>query len=135
MGYFQGCGKWPKLCHYTGCKFTTGNYRPVALLEPMSKIIERVGEWRIRNWLEARGLLVDSQMGYKANRSCQTALLTAQERILKNSDEGSDTAVILCDLSAAFDTIPHCTLLNKTKLYGFDDRAIKWFESYLSGRW
>ena len=137
QGVFPRLWKVAKIMplHKSGCKFTTGNYRPVALLEPMSKILERIVEWRIRDWLTQGGLLADQQMGYRPNRSCQTALLTVQDRILKNSEEGHDTAAILCDLSAAFDTIPHSTLLNKMKLYGFNHQAIKWFQSYLSGRW
>ena len=41
---------------------------------------------------------------------------------------------MLYDLSSAFDTVSHETLLAKLKLYGFDELAMKWMESYLRER-
>ena len=42
--------------------------------------------------------------------------------------------VILYDLSAAFDTVSHDILLEKLKVYGFDDSSLKWMKSYLQNR-
>ena len=37
-------------------------------------------------------------------------------------------------MSAAFDIVDHSLLLEKLGLYGFDDSAVGWIRSYLSGR-
>ena len=37
-------------------------------------------------------------------------------------------------MSAAFDVVDHDILLDKLKLYGFDDLALQWMKDYLSGR-
>ena len=42
---------------------------------------------------------------------------------------------MMLDLSAAFDSVDHATLLTRLKLsYGLDGTVIKWFSSYLDGR-
>ena len=40
----------------------------------------------------------------------------------------------MCDLSAAFDMVPHQVLLDKLALYGLSEAALAWFKSYVEGR-
>ena len=44
------------------------------------------------------------------------------------------TALILIDLSKAFDSVNHTFLLTKLSNVGASPSAVKWFESYLTGR-
>jgi retron-type reverse transcriptase len=54
--------------------------------------------------------------------------------ILEAMDQKSVTALILLDLSKAFDSVHHPTLLNKLRHIGVSPEVVKWFESYLTGR-
>jgi len=55
--------------------------------------------------------------------------------ILLALESGNLALVSLLDLSAAFDTVDHDTLLRRLQTsYSLDDVVIKWFASYLSGR-
>ena len=49
-------------------------------------------------------------------------------------DKRKEIILVMYDLSAAFDTISHQTLVEKLAIYGFDDHAITWMKSYLNNR-
>ena len=50
-------------------------------------------------------------------------------------DNGKVTALTLLDLSAAFDTIDHSTLLERLHgHFGISDAVFRWFKSYISNR-
>ena len=44
------------------------------------------------------------------------------------------SAVVLLDMSAAFDLVDKGILINKLRLYGFTDESASWMDSYMSGR-
>ena len=46
----------------------------------------------------------------------------------------AEAALLMFDLSAAFDTVPHQFLLDKLALYGISEAALRWFKSNLEGR-
>ena len=49
--------------------------------------------------------------------------------------KGNVTALILLDLSAAFDTVDHDILVKRLEnLFGIHDAPLMWFECYLRGR-
>ena len=119
----------------SGDKTEMKNFRPIALLPVMSKVLEKfVSRW-LNKHMEENGLWNDKQHGYRSNRSTASALLQLQEDIMTKYEEGHDVAIMAYDASAAFDTIVHSILLDKLKLYGCSDFVIKWFTSYLSDRW
>merc|ERR1711929_30711 len=67
--------------------------------------------------------------------SIDTALLRVENEILVAMDEGNVTALILLDLSAAFDTVDHNILLSRLRDFiGLHGNALKWCQSYLSDR-
>ena len=63
-----------------------------------------------------------------------TAVLQLHDEILKNQDDGVDSACVFLDCSAAFDTIKHHVLIGKMELYGVDEKGIKWIKDYLKDR-
>ncbi len=51
------------------------------------------------------------------------------------SDSGDCSVLVLLDLSAAFDTVDHCTLINRLySLVGISGSALEWLSSYLYDR-
>ena len=111
------------------------NYRPVSNLSFISKIVEKVVANRLKLYLEDNFLFEPFQSAYREYHSVETALLKINNDLLKNLDNGKISALILTDLSAAFDTINHNLLLNRLKSrFGVTNTALAWFKSYLTGR-
>lgn len=61
----------------------------------------------ITSHFDSLKLLVDFQHGFRKGYSCETQLITVVEEVAKNLDYGSQTDLLLLDLSKAFDTVPH----------------------------
>ena len=109
-------------------------YRPVALLPIMSKILERAVFIQIEHYVEDNGLLHPSHHGGRACHSTTTAIIEMYDQWLEAVDKGNIAGCMMLDLSAAYDLANHQVILDKLKLYGFDELSIKWMKSYLSGR-
>ena len=79
--------------------------------------------------------MADYQSAYRANFSCETALLKLTNNLLWAMEHQEVTPMVAKDLSAAFDTIDHNLLLSiLSKRFGVVDSALKWFDSYLRPR-
>ena len=56
------------------------------------------------------------------------------DKVLKYIDDIKITRAIFVDLSEAFDTLDHSTLIKKKLAhYGINDTALEWFTCYLTG--
>jgi len=65
----------------------------------------------------------------------QTAVLKVLSHILLAIDSGDLPALVLLDLSAAFDTVDHDILIRHLKMsYGLSGMVLQWFQTYLVGR-
>ena len=111
------------------------NYRPVSNLPYISKILEKVVCKRIDGHLKKNGLLDDMQSAYRTHCSTETCLLKVNNDILETLDQGHHAALILLDLSAAFDTLDHRIFLQRAEnTLGITGNALAWLRSYLSNR-
>ena len=117
-----------------GDKSDPKNYRPVAIVPILSKVLERVIFNQLSTYLEINNLIHPNHHAYRKNHNTTTALVQMYDGWLKALDDSLFTGICLLDMSAAFDTVNHELLLKKLKLYGLNDAAIKWIDSYLSSR-
>ena len=79
------------------------NYTPVSNLNFISKIIEKIISYPVPS-RQKNSLSNPNQSAYKPLYSTETALLKIHNDICMNMDSGKTTALILLDMSAAFDT-------------------------------
>ena len=101
------------------------NYRPISILPVFSKILESVVQSQLSVYLEKHQLLTSSQFGFRKNRNTQQAVTLFTDHIRLNFDKGRHTGAVFLDLSKAFDTVDHASILNKLSSYGIEDTEKK----------
>ena len=133
---FPACWKLTKIIplHKKDSTLEMRNYRPVAILSPLSKVLERAVYDQIYSYFDRNKLLHPSLHGYRKNRSTTTALLSMYDKWVKSAAEGNLTGVVLVDLSAAFDLVSPRLLSKKLCIYGLDSSFVEWISSYLRDR-
>ena len=99
----------------------------------MSKLVEWVVVKHLMQYFNSNNLDNLKQSAYKTAHSTETALRHLKNEIHLSLSCGEPTALVLIDLSAAFDTIERTTLLNCLKSwFGVCGMAWKCFTSYLN---
>jgi hypothetical protein len=89
----------------------TSSYRPISNLSVLSKLLERLVIRQLSKYLTSADLLPTWQSGFRPGHSTGTAVLQVLSDILMAVDRGDYAALVLLDLSAAFDTVDHDILL------------------------
>src|SRR6059036_3485655 len=99
----------------------------------LSKILECIILFRMNAHFHTFPSLCPLQSAYRKFHSTETALLRIYNDLLLASDRRKVTALVLLDLSSAFDTIDHQILLDRlASFYGFSGLALSLLRSYLS---
>jgi len=89
------------------------NYRPISLLPFPSKVLEKVVAKQSTAHQEKHNLLEGLQSGFRRRHSTETTVVRIANDILSSNDNGKFTALVLLELSAAFDTIYQDILLSR----------------------
>ena len=92
------------------------NYRPVSNLSFLSKILEKIVAKLFDHYIDLNNLHSNVRSAYPAWHSTETALLRAYHDIVTVLKMGSSIALIMLDLSAAFDVIDHSILIRRLEL-------------------
>ena len=99
-----------------------------------SSVLERIIHARISSHLESFPSITPFQSAYRQFHSTETAL-RIQNDLLLAINKQKVSALVLLDLSAAFDTIDHKILLSRlSSFYGLSNTALNLIASYLLDR-
>jgi hypothetical protein len=107
-----------------------GNYRPVSTLTIFGKLFEKVIYSRIYSFAQSQNIINQNQFGFQKSHSTSHAVNHSVKIIEDALRKHNHVLGIFIDLSKAFDTIDHDTLLAKLCRYGIRGNAHKLINSY-----
>ena len=111
------------------------NYRPVSNLGFISNVLKKVTLEQFTEHWHHNSLLPEYKSACRKYHICKTSLVKLVNDILWRMENWLVTAVVILDLSAAFDTVDHDLLLDVLeKQFGITDAASKWYHNYLKPR-
>jgi hypothetical protein len=113
---------------------TAGAYRPISLLSAMGKAIESVISRRFADAAESQGLLPETQMGNRPQRSTDLAVKIVVDATHTAWSHGAVASLLQLDIKGAFDTVNHTRLLHTLQHLGFPMWAVRWVRSFLANR-
>ena len=88
------------------------NYRPISNLSTVSKVLKRLVLACLRPHLTNSKNFSKRQSAYRQGHSTEMALLDVLDSVRTAADSKEVTLLIGLNLSAAFDTVCHSTLIN-----------------------
>nr|CAH7748768.1 unnamed protein product [Callosobruchus chinensis] len=116
-----------------GSKADPSNYRPIALLSEISKVMEKCFNQELMKYLELHQLINDRQYGFRHQRSTGDLLAYVTHVWNKLIHSFGEAHVVALDISKAFDQLWHASLLNKLPSYGLPVKLCDWLAEFLSG--
>lgn len=110
------------------------NFRPISLLNSLSKVLERLVFKYLYNHLNDNDLISSLQSGFIPGDSTINQLTFLYNTFCQALDAGKEVRAVFCDVSKAFDRVWHSGLLFKLQAAGVTGQVLAWFENYLSNR-
>lgn len=120
----------PKKDDYSNPK----SYRPIALLNTIGKALEFIIAQRIAYLAETYSLLPDTHMGGRKLRSSEHGIHYIIERVYMAWNKAIRAALLLVDITGAYDRVAHPRLIHDLKRKGIDTRIVNWTASFLKNR-
>ncbi len=115
-----------------GDRSEPGNYRPIALLPVISKVMERIVHNKLSRFLNP--WLSPAQSGFKKSDGTVPQLTRLTQTWAEAIDRSDYIGVVFFDLRKAFDKIWHQGLLHKLRAAGVSGPAYQWLVSFLAAR-
>lgn len=110
------------------------NYRPIAILPAIEKVLEEVVVKRLTNFLSKYKIINKNQFGFQKGKSINKLLGHFSHHINESLSKNEHCLVLYIDFSKAFDTLSHAKLIEILEKYGIRGNTLNWFKNYLELR-
>jgi hypothetical protein len=118
----------------SGERDNVSNYRPISILPALSKVLEKILNGRLLEYLNKYNILSPFQFGFRQGRSTEDAVVALSSLVTENLDCGNHCLAVFLDLKKAFDTVSVPILIHKMEKIGIRGTPLSLFTSYLSNR-
>ena len=108
------------------------SFRPISLLPVIGKIMERVIQPQILDFMSKTRQFNENNYSYRKEHSTMTAMIQISNDIFEGCNENEITTSVTIDQSATFDVLHHNTLMRKRKVYNFSQEALDWIVIFRS---
>lgn len=110
------------------------SYRPISLLNTLSKLLERIIYKRLENWLTVNKIISKFQSGFRRCRQTKDHIIRIIQQVQASFNQNQKLGAVFIDLERAFDSVWHAGLLHKLNELKIPPYIGKWIKSYLSNR-
>ncbi|KAG9126385.1 hypothetical protein FRC07_003632 [Ceratobasidium sp. 392] len=110
-------------------------YRPISLLECLSKCLEKIISSRLLFDIGRYNLIPYTQFGGRDNSSCVDAGAVLVHDVESSWADGSKASLLTLDVKGYFDCVNHARLIYTLRRLGFSHNICDWVLSYLSDRY
>jgi hypothetical protein len=117
-----------------GATSDPNNYRPISLTCSCCRVMERIINSRLINYLLEHQLITKHQHGFlRKHSTCSNLLETVNDWSLA-LDRHLITDAVYIDFQKAFDSVSHPKLISKLKSYNITGDLLYWITAFLSNR-
>lgn len=124
----------PKFKKSDNDKLKASNYRPIHVLQSLSKLIEMIIYDRVKDHCMKYNVFHRHQFGFLKKAGTAGAAATLIDYVQANVDNSSFGACVFMDLKKASDTVPHSHLIEKLDKIGIRGSMLDLIEDYLRNR-
>ena len=115
-------------------RYLCTSFRPITLINCLSKIYEKILNRRLQHFLEKHNFYSPYQSGFRAGHSTLDGLIRYQHSANSALREGKFCVAAFIDISSAFDTVWHHGVLSILRDLGLVGRLAKFINDFLSLR-
>ncbi|KAL4113976.1 hypothetical protein QTP88_017519 [Uroleucon formosanum] len=115
-------------------KFEINNYRPISLINTMSKILEKIINKRLIWYLESTNRISKHQCGFRRNHSTIDYLTTLHTDISSVLKRNQHLMLVSLDLQKAYDMVWRDRVLSILMKWDINDLMFKFLTNFLMNR-
>jgi hypothetical protein len=110
------------------------NYRPISITTALDKVVEKIIQEQLNDYLQQEKILDMYQFGFKRNRGCEDLIAKVVSTASSIVDNKNTAILISLDISKAFDSVDHEILLRKLNHYGIRGASNELIRNFLHDR-